>query len=146
MSFADSDMQIKDIVLDNEVQEVSRLGVFVNEICTDLYLDIADATAVNVAVEEAVANAISYAYPDGVKGKVVLKVLKCGERLIFEVRDQGRPFDPTAKDVPDISESAEKRKIGGLGIFLMRHYMDEIRYERRDNENILTLIKTIKSQ
>ena len=63
--------------------------------------------------------------------------------MTFTITDSGIPFDPTQKEEADISLSVEEREIGGLGIHLVRQIMDEVRYERKDDKNVLTLIKTI---
>ena len=55
--------------------------------------------------------------------------------------DSGTPYDPLAKPDPDITLSAAERQIGGLGIYMVKKSMDDMRYERRDNQNILTIVK-----
>ena len=82
-----------------------------------------------------------YAYP-GQSGQVLVEVAK-GEKLIFTITDSGVPFDPTQKEEVDITLSAEEREIGGLGIHLVRQIMDEVKYERTNNQNILTLVKKL---
>ena len=57
--------------------------------------------------------------------------------------DGGKPFDPTAKPDPDVTLSAEEREIGGLGIFMTKKIMDEVRYEYAGGKNILTMKKFI---
>ena len=106
-------------------------------------LEKGDSIGVNLAVEEAVVNVMLYADPKGTRGDVTVTATASEESLIFEIRDQGRPFDPTKAKDADVSLGLKERKIGGLGIYLMRHYMNEIRYERRNNENILMLILRI---
>ena len=59
--------------------------------------------------------------------------------ITFE--DTGIPYDPLAKEDPDITLSAAERQIGGLGIFMVKKSMDDMRYERRDDKNILTIVK-----
>ena len=59
------------------------------------------------------------------------------------ISDHGIPFDPTQSPEADISLSAEERAIGGLGIHLVRQIMDEIHYERKDDMNVLTLVKLL---
>ena len=66
-----------------------------------------------------------------------------GANLIITLRDAGKPFDPLAKEDPDITLSAEERKIGGLGIFLCKKLMDSVRYEYKDGCNIFTMTKVI---
>ena len=53
------------------------------------------------------------------------------------------PYDPLAKDDPDVTLSAEDRQIGGLGIFLTKKLMDDMSYEYKDGKNILTLRKNV---
>ena len=55
--------------------------------------------------------------------------------------DRGMPFNPLDNKDPDTSLSAEERQIGGLGIFLVKKTMDEMRYERRGDENVLRITK-----
>ena len=62
---------------------------------------------------------------------------------MLRITDRGIPFDPLARRDPDINLSAEEREIGGLGIFMVKKTMDEVRYERIENQNVLTMIKKI---
>ena len=106
-----------------------------------------DATVtghLQLAVEEIVVNVMNYAYPEGKKGFVTIKVMSDGHQLRVVVIDSGVPFDPTLKEKADTTLSAEERPIGGLGIFLVRELMDTINYERVDDRNILMMIKTIR--
>ena len=62
-------------------------------------------------------------------------------KVIIRFIDGGKPYDPLKREDPDITLSAEERKIGGLGIYMVKQSMDEIYYEYRDGKNILTIIK-----
>ena len=64
-----------------------------------------------------------------------------GDSVVIRLTDSGIPFDPLAKPDPDVTESAEKRKIGGLGIYMVKKSMDSISYQRQDGKNILTISK-----
>jgi anti-sigma regulatory factor (Ser/Thr protein kinase) len=68
-----------------------------------------------------------------------------GQSLKIVIVDSGVIFDPTLVEKADTTLSAEERKIGGLGIYLVREFMDSINYERVDGNNILTLIKYLKN-
>ena len=125
----------------NDVREVSLLDAFVREVCSTMQLDEAMATNVCLAVEEAVVNVMKYAYTEGSKGEVRVSASAGSDKLTFEIRDDGKPFDPTAVEEPDITLPAGQRPIGGLGIFLMRQYMDAMSYKREDDSNVLTLTK-----
>jgi len=131
------------ISLSNDVQEVPKLAAFVDEVCESLELDPMLSMQLNLALEEAVVNVIDYAYPAGTKGDVTVEVKTTEDSLVFVVIDSGIAFDPTAKAEVDTTLSAEERKIGGLGIHLVRHIMDDVKYERSDGRNILTLCKKL---
>lgn len=97
-----------------------------------------------VAAEEIFVNIANYAYRPSV-GNATVRV-EIGENplaVIITFIDGGKPFDPTKKADPNISLSAEEREIGGLGIFMTKKIMDDIRYEYVDGRNILTLKKDI---
>ncbi|MBP5771263.1 MAG: ATP-binding protein [Bacteroidaceae bacterium] len=133
----------RSIVLTNDIREIHRLDVFIDDVCRTLHLDGATTFRLHLALEEAVANVINYAYPEGTRGEIHLRVSSDAGKLVFVITDQGIPFDPTSVDEPDITADADQRTIGGLGVFLMRQYMDKLQYENRDGLNILTLTKKL---
>ena len=100
------------------------------------------AMQIDLAVEEIFINIASYAYTPET-GDAVVRVEVSEEPITVTITfiDQGIPYDPLAKDDPDVSLSADKREIGGLGIFMTKKSMDEILYEYKDGRNILTLKK-----
>ena len=125
------------LVMRNDIQQIPTLAEWVEMIGLPQELNM----PINLALEEAVSNVMLYAYP-GKSGQVIVECDK-SDKLVFTITDSGVPFDPTQQEDPDVTQSAEDRPIGGLGIFLVRQIMDDIRYERKDNKNILTLIKTL---
>jgi len=134
----------KSIVLPNDTQEVPRLNAFVEEVCQTVGFDEVATMQVKVGVEEAVVNVMKYAYPPGQRGDVTIDAASNDQRLKFTIIDSGKPFDPTVHSEVDTGLSARERRIGGLGIHIMRQNMDSINYERMDNLNVLTLRKKIK--
>lgn len=98
---------------------------------------------IELALEEALVNIINYAYKDAAETGDIHIVCDCGveKELVIEIKDHGAPFDVLAKEDPDTTLDIEERQIGGLGIFLVKQMMDETRYQRVDNANVLTLIK-----
>ena len=84
------------------------------------------------------------AYPDS-EGDAVIEteVTTDPPAIAITFRDSGEPYDPLAKEDPDITLSAEKRRIGGLGIFLVKKLMDEVAYKYEDGQNVLTIIKLL---
>lgn len=133
----------KSITISNDVEKISHLSDFVENVCNEIDFDTAITMQMNLALEEAVANVVNYAYPKGIKGNINIEAKCSDERLKFIITDNGVPFDPTKKEDVDTTLSVEERPIGGLGIFLVRQLMDSINYERIDGKNVLTLIKKL---
>ena len=95
--------------------------------------------SITVCVEEMFVNVAHYSG----SGTVTLRT-DCVEGLFsITLVDGGVPFDPLAKPDPDITLSAEERRIGGLGIFMVKKSMDDVTYERKDGKNIFTMKKRI---
>ena len=134
----------RSISLSNDVQEVPVLAIFIGGICEDMHFDEMTTAGVNLAIEEAVVNAMSYAYPKGNRGDIHLEAIADDDVIRFVLRDNGAAFDPTAVQEIDVASHVRSGSIGGLGIHLIRHYMDDIAYMRTDNQNVLTMIKKLK--
>jgi len=98
---------------------------------------------IRLRVEEAVENIVNYAYLRG-DGWLEAQTDNEDGSLIITLRDAGTPFNPLDKPDPDITLSADERELGGLGIFLCKKMMDSVKYEYKDNCNILTM--SIKSE
>ena len=97
---------------------------------------------IEVAVEELFVNIASYAYQPGTgTADVSVHAEENPRSVVITFRDRGVPYDPTAKPDPDVSLSAEERKIGGLGIYMVKKSMDEMKYEYRDGQNVLSIRK-----
>ena len=135
----------KSIVLPNDVEEVSKLTAFVEEVCEAMGFDGALTAQLTLAIEEAVVNVMKYAYPPQKRGDVTIEAQSNDLRLKFTIIDSGMPFDPTVRAEVDTTLSAEDRPIGGLGIHLVRKIMDSINYERVDSLNVLTLRKKLNN-
>ena len=98
-----------------------------------------------LSIEEAVDNVVRYAYDGGIGWLEAGTKLDNDEPVLtIELRDAGIPFNPLDQKEPDISLSAEERRIGGLGIFLCKKMMDSISYRYEDGNNVLTMTKIIK--
>ena len=136
---------IKKIEIVNKMDEMDKIADFVEQIGEELHLSIALVTSINLALEEAIANVIMYAYPKDEDNKPILLTAeyKNGE-LDFILSDKGTPFDPTKVPEADVTLPVEDRPIGGLGIFLIRKIMGEVTYQRIDGENKLKMTKKLE--
>ena len=126
------------------MQEVPKLAAFVDEVCEAAGMDMSTTMQMNLAIEEAVVNVMEYAYPAGTKGEVRIEAQTNDTYVEFIISDDGKPFNPTEKGDVDTTLSAEERSIGGLGIMLVKHYMDDTKYKYVDGQNVLTLRKNLK--
>lgn len=135
----------KNLILENKIDEISNLAVFVEEICEELGLGMELVFNLNLVLEEAVTNVIMYAYPQDEPHTLEVKAWTENNELLFAIIDSGMEFDPTQAPDADVTLSAEEREIGGLGIFLIRQIMERVEYKRSDDgKNILTMGKIIK--
>ena len=92
-----------------------------------------------VAVEEAVVNVSTHAY-DGRTGDIRVRICQEDRCFLVEIEDGGPAFDPLLALPPDTSLGLEDRRVGGLGILLIRRFTDDLRYRRERDRNILTLV------
>ena len=97
---------------------------------------------IDMAVEEIFVNIAHYAYaPDTGDATVRVELSEEPRAVRITFLDRGTPYDPLRKEDPDVTASAEERKIGGLGIYLVKKTMDDVQYLYRDGQNILTIQK-----
>jgi len=135
----------RDITLACNLTQVAALHQFVMQVCNDLHIDRHVASQLDLALEEAVVNVINYAYnaPDAADATVQVQAQCDGKALQFTVIDSGKPFDPTLVPDTDITLDAASRPVGGLGIHIVRHSVDQMAYSRENGKNVLKLTKLI---
>ena len=133
----------KSIILTNDISEISKLNEFVEAIGNEFSLSPEVIFNVNLVLEEAVVNVINYAYPKEEHERIFLSAKLQNDSIVLMLTDTGKEFDPTLAPEADVTLSAEDRQIGGLGIFLIRQIMNEVKYERLEGKNILTLEKKL---
>lgn len=120
---------------------------FLEETAEAFGLDSSLLMSLNLVMEEAVSNIIFYAYKKEETDKSIgISVTLEDDLLTVVLTDTGRPFDPTAREDPDVSLSAEDRPIGGLGIFLIKKMMDRVVYRREADKNVFIMSKKIKKE
>ena len=134
----------KKLILQNEVAEISKLAIFIEELGEEFGLSPELVFNLNLVLEEAVSNVILYAYPKEEHQTISLIARKKDNQLNFVLTDSGKEFDPTQAPDADITLSAEDRPIGGLGIFLIRQIMNTVEYQRIEGKNVLTLGKELE--
>lgn len=98
----------------------------------------------DVVFDELLTNIISYAYQDDQEHNIGIKVELSAGRLKVSMVDDGIPFNPLGVETPDTALPLEERKIGGLGIHLVRNMMDKVSYRRRIDKNVITVVEYLK--
>lgn len=126
-----------------KLTEIDRLPAIVTHLSEELLLNEEQAFFIRLVLEEAITNVINYAYEDEEEHSFTLDVHGNEKQLKFILTDSGVPFDPTQAPPADTTSPADQRQIGGLGIFLMKQFMDEIVYKRENDQNILLFTKNI---
>lgn len=111
---------------------------FVEEVMTAYRFNRRRILEVQLAVEEAFTNTALHGYK-GRKGTIRICSREIGDGMELIIEDDGLPFDPTRIGAPVLIDDVEKRQIGGLGVHLMRTFIDRLRYELRDGKNRLIL-------
>jgi serine/threonine-protein kinase RsbW len=133
----------KTLLINNQIEELIVVQEFVEELGEEWELSMPLILSLNLVLEEALTNIILYGFDDNDQHKIEISIGLKDNEIGIVVVDDGHPYDPTLKEDPDITVSAEERKVGGLGIFLIKKIMDKVEYQRRENKNHLILAKNI---
>lgn len=127
----------------NKLEELKKLNGFLEKTAETYHLEGAMLMQFKLALEEAVTNVILYAYPGENDQDIDIQLTYENGALVTQITDSGIAFNPIEKADPDLSLSAEERPVGGLGIFLAKQLMTEVKYNRSGDKNILIMKKEI---
>lgn len=135
---------MKELVIAADRNNLLKVQSFIDEQLEDAGCPMLTQIAIDVAVEELFVNIASYAYDQEI-GVAVVQVEMLDDPLSIEITfiDNGKQYDPLAKPDPDITLAAKERKKGGLGIYMVKNSMDDMRYEYKEGKNILTIKKNL---
>ena len=136
---------MKEITVDATIDNVQTITDFVDERLEEMNCPVKAQMQIDIVIDELCSNVARYAYSDKT-GKVTVSVDTVDKpmKVWLTFTDEGVPYNPLAKEDPDITLSAEERKLGGLGIYMVKKMMDEFRYEYKDGKNIVTVCKIIE--
>jgi len=133
-----------EVVVEALKENLSEVSAFVDSHLEEIDCPIKAQMQLDIAVEELFVNIANYAYaPDTGKATIRLEINEEPLSVSITFIDNGVPYDPLAKADPDITLSAEERAIGGLGIFMVKKSMDDMFYEYKDSQNVLTIVKKL---
>ncbi len=123
-------------------ENIQVITAFVDEQLEQYDCPMKAQAQIDIAIDELFGNIVRYAYhPEIGSATVQVEVTKEPLAVVITFIDQGKPYDPLAKEDPNVTLSAEEREIGGLGIYIVKKSMTDIAYEYKDGRNILKIRK-----
>ena len=135
---------MKEMTIDAAIENIPAVTAFVEEQLEQYNCQMKAQMQIDIAIDELFSNIAQYAYnPKTGKATVRVEVTENPMAVIITFIDNGVPYNPLAKTDPDVTLSADKREIGGLGIFMVKKSMDDISYEYKNGQNILKIKKNI---
>lgn len=136
---------MKELTIEAVIKNIDQITDFINAELEAMGCPMKTQMQIDMAIDELFTNISSYAYAPGT-GNVTVQVDRSPDSRTIDICfiDSGSPFDPTARTDPDTSLSAEERQIGGLGIFLVKKMMDEMKYTYEGGKNIIRIKKTVR--
>lgn len=137
-------MNLKSITAEAKIENIALVTDFVNSILEKNECSMKVQMEIDIVIDEIFSNIAYYAYaPGSGEATVQVKIEDSPKRMELVFIDRGIPYNPLENKDPDVTLDIEERKIGGLGIFLVKEMMDEVLYEYVDGQNILKLIKDL---
>ena len=133
------------ITLVNQRSEIPRLAEVIEQFAREHQLSDEDLNDINLVLDEVVMNVISYAFDDDAEHKIEVRLTLDADRVTMVVSDDGKPFDPESAPAPMLDAPIEDRKVGGLGLFIIKALGCEIDYQRKDDRNVLTVAKPLRT-
>ena len=128
--------------LKNDLAEMSTLAEQLEMFGEQSGLGPEIVSVLNLALKEIVTNIITYGY-SGLPGdpRIRIELVHDGRHVTARVEDDAVAFDPLQKEEPNLDVPLEERRVGGLGIHLVKTLMDEVAYSRENNHNVLVIRK-----
>jgi serine/threonine-protein kinase RsbW len=122
--------------------QLNAIRDFAAQAARDAGMDDSEIYAVELCIDEACTNVIEHAY-EGIDGGEIECTCDIDDpNLTIIIHDRGKSFDPSNIPFPDLDSDLETRPVGGLGVFLIKKLMDEVRFEPLGEEgNVLTMVK-----
>ncbi len=142
----DSGASSLQITLSGQSGERASVVRGLEQFCREQRVPRAAVNAADLALEEHLTNVLSYGYEPGAPHCIVVALKVEDNRLCVDVEDDGKAFDPLEVSPADTSIPLDEKPIGGLGVHLMRQFMDELSYARESGKNVLRMRKRIEPE
>lgn len=135
---------MRELNLEATIENIPTVTAWVDEQLEQLDCPMKAQMQIDIAIDELFSNIARYAYnPETGPATVRIEVIDAPMAVLITFIDKGIPYDPLAKEDPNTKLPIEEREEGGLGIFMVKKTMDEVTYEYKDGQNILTIKKNI---
>lgn len=145
LNYFGTEEKIEEITIDAQVDKFPLIHAFLEENLEGMYCPMKTLMQLEIVAEEIFVNIAKYAYGDRTNGIAIVKLRsKAPGEVTLSFIDYGAPYNPLDKEDPDITLPEEERPIGGLGIFMVKKSVDDIRYKYEKRRNILTIVKRWK--
>ena len=134
---------MKELTVQAITENIAAVTEFIDRELEALDCSVRTQMQIDIAIDELFGNIAHYAYGQEVGNATVQFDTEDERTAVITFIDSGKPYNPLEAEEPDITLSAEERKIGGLGIFLVKKTMDDIRYRYEEGKNVLEIRKRI---
>jgi serine/threonine-protein kinase RsbW len=142
-----SKIKEKKLVVKGKTENLAKIRMFIQEIASSVGFKQESIDNMMLAVDEACTNIIKHAYKASPDGEINIKIKYEDKKLIITIIDYGKSFTPDLIPEPDIQEYYKQHKVGGLGMYLMRTLMDDVKYISIPGKyNQVLLSKSLNSQ
>lgn len=136
-------MMTRKITIRNTLNELHRVACFVEDIGNKLGFDDELLMNLNLVLEEMVSNIIRYGQSHQTDDSILLKAESNGKEITLTLTDQGVAFDPTTRGDLNTDVNPAERRLGGMGIFIVKNIMDQVTYQRLNGSNVVTMKKKL---
>ncbi len=132
--------------IENDLSEIAKGDEKLDDFAEQFGVPPAIAATFHIIFDDLLNNVISYGFNDEQRHFIDISLGLTANSLTVSIADDGVPFHPLAETAPDTTLSIEDRPIGGLGIHIVINMVDDIRYQRTADKNVLTLTKSFQSK
>jgi anti-sigma regulatory factor (Ser/Thr protein kinase) len=130
-----------DLRLRNSLDELGKLESTLGDFCAQYKVPKHATLRLRLVADELLSNVIRYGFPNGGEHVIQVGFAVVDQKILMTITDDGIPFNPFNRPVPDVDAGLEDRNVGGLGIHLVRNVMDKVAYERVAGHNQVTMLK-----
>ncbi|PID63215.1 MAG: serine/threonine protein kinase [Ignavibacteriae bacterium] len=135
----------KRLTVTSSTDNLMKIREFIKTLALKIGFNEEEANKIILAVDEACTNIMKHAYNNSTKGRITIYVLSKNNKFTVSITDEGKHFNSNEIKEPDFKEYYEEKRVGGLGMFLMKKLMDEVTYSQpNEKKNKVTLVKYLK--